>query len=113
VPLQLRLAEAAAEVDTARTLHGANVREILDQAGQGESFSSLDRARYVRNASFTVKLCGQAVNRLFEASGARAIMDSEPIQRLHRDVQAASHHAALNWDAAAEQFGRRALDLGE
>ncbi len=112
VPLQLRLAEASAEVDTARMLHCANVREILDRGSQGRSFSLLDRARYLRDASFTVSLCVQAVNRLYEASGARAIMDSEPIQRLHRDVHAASHHAALSWDAAAEQFGRRALGLG-
>jgi 3-hydroxy-9,10-secoandrosta-1,3,5(10)-triene-9,17-dione monooxygenase len=53
----------------------------------------------------------QAVNRLFEGSGARAVMDSEPIQRLHRDVHAASHHAALAWDVWAEQFGRHALGL--
>ncbi len=112
VPLQLRLAEASAEVDAARTLHSADVREILDRSCQGESFPPLDRVRYVRDAAFTVSLCLRAVNRLYEASGARAILDSEPIQRLHRDVHAASHHAALRWDAAAEQFGRQALGLG-
>jgi 3-hydroxy-9,10-secoandrosta-1,3,5(10)-triene-9,17-dione monooxygenase len=51
----------------------------------------------------------QAVNRLFEASGAHAVLESAPIQRLHRDVHAASHHAALTWDVAAENFGRLAL----
>lgn len=111
VPLQLRLARASAEVDTARMQHRANIREILDRASQGGSFPPLDRARYVRDASFTVNLCVQAVNRLYGASGGRAIMNSEPIQRLHRDVHAASHHAALSWDAAAEQYGRRALGL--
>jgi 3-hydroxy-9,10-secoandrosta-1,3,5(10)-triene-9,17-dione monooxygenase len=45
------------------------------------------------------------VNRLFEAGGARAILDGDPIQRLHRDAHAASHHAGLAWDAAATQFG--------
>ncbi len=113
VPLQLRLAEASAEVDTARSLHRANVREILDRASEGGSFQPLDRARYLRDASFTVTLCVQAVNRLYAASGARGIMDSQPIPRLHRDVNAASHHAALSWDAAAEQFGRLALGLGD
>lgn len=110
VPLQLRLAEASAEVDTARMLHRTNVQEILDRASG--SFPPLDHVRYQRDASFAVNLCVRAVNRLYEASGARAIMDTEPIQRLHRDVHAASHHAALGWDGAAEQFGRRALDLG-
>jgi 3-hydroxy-9,10-secoandrosta-1,3,5(10)-triene-9,17-dione monooxygenase len=113
VAQQLRLAEASAEVDTARKLHRADVREILDRAGQGASFPPLDRARYLRDASFTVNLCVKAVNRLYEASGGRAIMEAEPIQRLYRDVHAASHHAALNWDVAAEQFGRHALGLGD
>jgi 3-hydroxy-9,10-secoandrosta-1,3,5(10)-triene-9,17-dione monooxygenase len=58
------------------------------------------------------RLCVQAVNRLFEAGGARAIVDSEPLQRFHRDAHAASHHAALSWDVAAEAFGRHALGLG-
>jgi alkylation response protein AidB-like acyl-CoA dehydrogenase len=112
VPQQLRLAEASAEVDTARTLHRADVRTILDRADQGGSFSPLERAGYLRDAAFAVNLCVQAVNRLYAASGARALKDSEPIQRLHRDVHAASHHAALGWDAAAEQFGRQVLGLG-
>jgi len=33
------------------------------------------------------------------------------MQRFHRDVHAASHHAALTWDVIAEQFGRQALRL--
>lgn len=37
------------------------------------------------------------------------LLDSEPIQRLHRDAHAASHHAALTWDTWAQEFGRQAL----
>jgi 3-hydroxy-9,10-secoandrosta-1,3,5(10)-triene-9,17-dione monooxygenase len=111
VPRQLRLAEASAEVDTARMLHRASVREILDRASLGGSFTPLDRARYQRDMAFTVNLSVQAANRLYAASGAGAVMDSAPIQRLHGDVHVASHHAALSWDAAAEQFGRQALGL--
>lgn len=111
VATQLRLAEASAEVDAARVLHRAEVRAILDSSSDGQRFSPLDRARSVRNASFTANLCLRAVNRLYEGSGAWAIMETGPIQRLYRDVNAGCHHAALNWDAAAEQFGRRALGV--
>jgi hypothetical protein len=38
-------------------------------------------------------------------------MVSEPMQRHHRDAHSASHHAALGWDVAAEEFGRQALSL--
>jgi 3-hydroxy-9,10-secoandrosta-1,3,5(10)-triene-9,17-dione monooxygenase len=53
----------------------------------------------------------QAVNRLFEASGGSAISETSPLQRFHRDVHAASHHQGINWDAAAENFGRQTLGL--
>jgi len=111
VALQLRLAEAAAEVDAARALHRQDIREILDRAARGEGFSELDRIRYRRDKAFIARLCVRAVDRLFEASGARAVLDAEPIQRCHRDAHGASHHAALSWDLIAEQFGRQALGL--
>lgn len=110
--LQLRLAEASAEVDAARALQRHDVRELLDKAARAETPSERDRARYRRDKAFIAKLCVRAVNRLFEGSGARAVLDSEPIQRFHRDAHAASHHAALAWDVWAEQFGRQALGLG-
>ena len=111
VPLQMRLAEASAEVDAARALHRHDIREMLDKAAREETFTERDRARYRRDKAFTAKLCVAAVNRLFEAGGARAVLDTEPIQRFHRDAHGASHHAALSWDAVAEQFGRQALGL--
>src|SRR5262245_7612115 len=111
VAMQLRLAEAAAEVDAARALHRHDVAEMLDKAAREAEFTPLDRARYRRDKAFVARLCVQAVNRLFEASGARGVLDSEPIQRFHRDAHGASHHAALTWDPVAEQYGRAALGL--
>jgi len=113
VPLQLRLAEASAEVDAARALHRHDVREMFDKAARGLAFTEMDRVRYRRDKAFVARLCVQAVNRLFEASGAHAVLESDPIQRFHRDVYGASHHAALTWDPPAEQFGRQALGVGK
>jgi 3-hydroxy-9,10-secoandrosta-1,3,5(10)-triene-9,17-dione monooxygenase len=111
VPLQLRLAEASAEVDAARVLHRHDVLEMLDKAARGDAFTDADRARYRRDKAFVARLSVQAVNRLFEAGGARAVLASDPLQRFHRDAHGAAHHAALGWDIAAEQFGRQALGL--
>jgi 3-hydroxy-9,10-secoandrosta-1,3,5(10)-triene-9,17-dione monooxygenase len=110
--LQLRLAEASAEVDAARALQRHDVRELFEGAARGETPGEADRARYRRDKAFVARLCVRAVNRLFEASGARAVMDAEPIQRFHRDAHAASHHQALAWDMWAEQYGRQAFGLG-
>jgi 3-hydroxy-9,10-secoandrosta-1,3,5(10)-triene-9,17-dione monooxygenase len=111
VALQLRLAEASAEVDAARTLHRHDIREIVDKAAAGQAFTDLDRARYRRDKGFVTRLCVQAVNRLFEAGGAAAVLDADPLQRFHRDAHSASHHAALVWDVHAENYGRQALGL--
>jgi alkylation response protein AidB-like acyl-CoA dehydrogenase len=109
VPLQLRLAEASAQVDAARAIHRGTVGEMLERAAAGDSFTELERARFRRDKAFVARLCVQAVDRLFEAGGAHAVLDSDPLQRFHRDAHAASHHAALGWDAAAEAYGREAL----
>jgi 3-hydroxy-9,10-secoandrosta-1,3,5(10)-triene-9,17-dione monooxygenase len=111
VLVQVRLAEASVEVDAARELHRRCIREILEKAERREEFTPLQRARYRRDKNYAARLCVQAVNRLFEASGGRAILESEAMQRLHRDANAASHHQGLSWDAAAEEFGRQALGL--
>ena len=84
---------------------------MLEKAARGEEFTPLARARYRRDKTFAARLCVQAVNRLFEASGGGAIFESEAIQRCHRDAHAASHHQGLSWDAAAEDFGRQSLGL--
>jgi 3-hydroxy-9,10-secoandrosta-1,3,5(10)-triene-9,17-dione monooxygenase len=107
VLVQLRLAEAAVEVDAARELHRRAICDMLEKAERGEEFTRLERARYRRDKTFTAKLCVQAVNRLFEASGGRALLESSR-SRCHRDVNAASHHQGISWDAAAEDFGRQA-----
>jgi 3-hydroxy-9,10-secoandrosta-1,3,5(10)-triene-9,17-dione monooxygenase len=109
--VQARLAEAAVEVDAARELFRHSIADMLRKAEQGETYTPLERARYRRNKNFAARLCVQAVNRLFEASGGGAILESAAMQRFHRDVHAASHHQALSWDAAAEDFGRQALGL--
>jgi 3-hydroxy-9,10-secoandrosta-1,3,5(10)-triene-9,17-dione monooxygenase len=118
VAIQLRLAEASAEVDAARALHRHDVREMFEKAARAEAFTAVDRARYRRDKAFIARLCVQAANRLFEAGGAHAVLESNALQRFHRDVHGASHHAALQWDAVAEQFrppgpGSRAGRLAE
>jgi alkylation response protein AidB-like acyl-CoA dehydrogenase len=70
VPVQVRLAEAAAEVEAARALLQHAIADMLAKAERGEAFTPLERARYRRDKNFAAKLCVQAVNRLFEAAAA-------------------------------------------
>jgi len=107
--MQIRVAEACAELDAARALLLSDMREMLQRGARCEPFSELERARYPRDRAFITKLCLQAANRLFEASGGHAIFQSEPMQRFYRDAQAATHRETMLLDVAGQPFGRIAM----
>jgi len=109
--IQLRVAEAEAEVHAARPIMQEDGREVFAGARRHEMPTLEDRPRYRHNRAYVAKLCVGAVNRVFEASGGHALYDSSPIQRFHRDAHAASHHSGLSWDTVAEQYGRIRLGL--
>ncbi len=111
VGLQLRLAEADAEIRAARALLHEDSREIFDRARECRMPTLEERARYRRDQAFIAKLSVQAVNRIFEAAGGRTLFDSHPLQRFHRDIHAASHHVSLAWDSPAEQYGKARLGI--
>ncbi len=106
-----RLAEATAEVGCARLLMRHDLDEMLGRAARDEPLSTEARLRYRRDHCYVAALSVRAVNRLFEASGGHAILESSPLQRAHRDVHAGSHHVILTWDGPAEQYGRVRLGL--
>jgi 3-hydroxy-9,10-secoandrosta-1,3,5(10)-triene-9,17-dione monooxygenase len=107
--MQIRLAQAAVEVRSARLLYNATVREFMAKGERAEAFSSLERAGYVRDKAFVVQLCMQAINRLFDVSGGRALYTSQHIQRIHRDAHALSHRDGFILDFAGEAWGKEML----
>ena len=109
--VQMRVAEAAAEVDAARTLCRSLIAEHAHRGGSGDAFTLEDRARFRRTQAYAARLCVHAVNRVFEAAGGHAIYERNPLQRLHRDVHAGSHQVALSWDDNAVLYGRVRLGL--
>ena len=109
--VQLRLSQASAELDAARALMRGDPREIFQKAKSGESFSTLERARFRRDKAFVAQLCLNSVNRLFEISGGHAIFDSGSMQRFHRDIQAAVRRDGFIMELGGLQYGRVALGL--
>lgn len=110
MPMQIRLAEAAAEIDGVALLLERACRDVA-RGTRGEIELDLAvRARIRRDTAYAVRVCTRAVDRLFEASGAHGLFDSSPLQRAFRDLHAMSAHAFLNWDQSAAIFG--ALEMG-
>jgi len=111
VPLQVRLAEAAAQVDCARLVLRHRLTEIEADVAAGRTPGTGARAVYWRDGAYVVQLCRRAIHTLFEASGGSAVSSCSSFQRSWRDLQTMAAHISLRWDEAAERFGRSALGL--
>ena len=109
--VQVRLAEATMEVETARLIMHHDIHNILDRARCHATPTLEERLRARRNVAYVATLCVRAMNRLFDGSGGYALFDASPLQRFHRDMHAASHHVSFSWDTASEQYGRVLLGL--
>jgi 3-hydroxy-9,10-secoandrosta-1,3,5(10)-triene-9,17-dione monooxygenase len=109
--MQMRIAEAAALVDTAEALMFRDCDEATAMAAAGEPADLERKARYRRDGAYGATICTQAVDLIFAAAGGGAIYDSNPLQRSFRDIHAANAHFMLNWDVNGAVWGRVALGL--
>jgi alkylation response protein AidB-like acyl-CoA dehydrogenase len=109
--MQLRVAEAAAEIDAARALILSDCREAMATVERGEPLTVEQRIRLRRNQGFTTKLLVSAIDRLFAAGGGRAIYLDHFLQRAFRDIHAAASHLGLSWDLVGTLWSEHALGL--
>ena len=103
---QIRVAEAAAEIEAAWTLLGRDCVEVHARAEAGEVPTLEERARWRRNDSFTGNMLVRAVDRLMALQGAGGNSEKSPLQRHWRDVHTLASHIALAWDAQGANYGR-------
>jgi 3-hydroxy-9,10-secoandrosta-1,3,5(10)-triene-9,17-dione monooxygenase len=108
---QWRLAESAAEIDTARDRMLGNFAEMMRLARAAEEIPLSFRARVRWDAGKATDWSVRAVDRLMMASGARGVFLDNPIQRAWRDVHAMQAHASNNVERAAAVFARSEFGL--
>lgn len=107
VPVQIKIAEIAAQIDAAELL----LRRALATARAHYTAMSLEiRAHLRRDYVYAVHALRKAMDDLIRISGSSGLMDNNPVQRCWRDVHAISSHVMMNWDVPAENFGR--LEFG-
>ncbi len=109
--LQLHIAEAAAQIDCARLLMMRDTGDAMTAMHDKRELTLAERARNRRDHAYIVRLCREAVGRLFGAVGGQGIFLGHDAQRKFRDIHAMSGHLALNWDIAGTTYGRVAFDL--
>jgi 3-hydroxy-9,10-secoandrosta-1,3,5(10)-triene-9,17-dione monooxygenase len=107
----LDLAEATLRVTSARLLL-EDASEIVRAAGErAEPLSVAALAELRARKAFVVRLCTEAIDRLFASSGGGALQETNPLQRHWRDVHAIQAHAGMNWSAHAQNYGGIAVGL--
>jgi len=111
VGIQMRVAEAQGEVEVASMLVEKNCSLLDDAMTLNEPpMSAVAQVQIHWNSSYAVELCRRATERVFAVAGAHAIYDTSELQRLHRDISTACHHAIVDFDGIKETRGR--LELG-
>ena len=105
--VQIRVAEAAAEIDAACALLLKDCDEAMTIAETDEKPALPQRARWRLNNAFAGQLCLRAIERLHPLIGARGINDPDSLFLLAwRDIHAAVSQITMAWDIQAVNAGR-------
>jgi 3-hydroxy-9,10-secoandrosta-1,3,5(10)-triene-9,17-dione monooxygenase len=109
--MQIKIAEAAACIDTARGIMRRHCEAAQDFAEHNEVPDMTTKVTWRRDGAFSAGLCERAVDVLFKCGGGAALFDDHPLQRAFRDVHAATAHISMIWEPQATTYGRVALGL--
>jgi alkylation response protein AidB-like acyl-CoA dehydrogenase len=102
----LQVAEATMKIDEA-AFHGERITALADAKGAaGEAWTIEERARTRADIGAISKLAKEAVGILNDASGGSSIYSDVAIQRIARDLHAASMHALITPTPNYELYGR-------
>jgi 3-hydroxy-9,10-secoandrosta-1,3,5(10)-triene-9,17-dione monooxygenase len=108
VPVQLKVAEIAAQLDAAELL-GRRALAIARKDYTG--MTTQTRTLLRRDFTYAMRMVRDAMDWLIKVSGSSGLMDNNTAQRCWRDVHAISSHVVMNWDVPAENFGRAEFGL--
>lgn len=107
----IRVANASAAITSAQMLL-ADAAAKFDAAVQSGGDPSLeDRAAIKWQAVYSIDVLRKAVTALYDAAGGSAIYSDGEFLSTFRNVHVGSHHAACDFDPAAEMFGRLLIGL--
>ncbi|SDP08838.1 acyl-CoA dehydrogenase family protein [Actinacidiphila guanduensis] len=113
VGVQIRLAEAAVKLKTAR-LHTYAVADAIDAAvGRGDDVAYGERAEYRAEYGYAAQQVLEALQILVDVHGAGAFAESSPLQQWWRDANTAARHAGLNAAVGYEVYGKFLVGVDE
>lgn len=102
----LTVGRAYAQIRAAGRVADAAVAELDRCDAEGADPSEFEVLQFHADAAYVWDACSSAVETLFHASGASAIIKRQPLQLIARNCRAGSLHAAHNLDTWLENVGR-------
>ncbi|WP_372403285.1 p-hydroxyphenylacetate 3-hydroxylase oxygenase component [Acinetobacter piscicola] len=110
-PALMRLAESTHQVAAARAFL-EKTWEDHRVHGENKIYPNAETLAFWRtNQAYAVKMCIEAVDRLFAAAGATSWLDGQELQRLFRDSHMTGAHAYTDYDVCAQILGRELMGL--
>ena len=108
---QVRIARAASEIDAAWALLTNNIRALQDYVARGVPIPLHARLKVRRDQVVGTERAIEAIDLLFENSGARALDRGGHLQRVWRDAHAGRVHAANDPERALQLYGAAEVGL--
>jgi 3-hydroxy-9,10-secoandrosta-1,3,5(10)-triene-9,17-dione monooxygenase len=105
------VADAATRIHAARSILHNSATEIASFADRRESMPMDQRAQVRMDTAYASRLCLEAVNMLYLASGGGAVALGNNVQRAWLDLHAINLHGLNCLDTAREMYGRVVLGL--
>jgi alkylation response protein AidB-like acyl-CoA dehydrogenase len=107
----LEIAEAQTKTDTARLLIRGCIDEMHKAALTDVVMAPKARAKIRMDCSYAMRLCLEATEALYIATGGRGLSNQSRIQQAARDLHAINMHALFQLKTSQEIYGRFLLDL--
>lgn len=109
--IQMRVSEAAAEIDAAHVIAETHIHALQDAAIKGTGVAPAALVKIQRDCAYIGRLCQNAVARLSEAMGAGGLNDDNDVQINQADLKGVCAHVTMGWDANCVPFGKYLLGV--
>lgn len=109
--VQLRLAEAAAAIETACLVLETRRADSVAAVASGRPITVQEVLRNRRDITFGMQQIRAGVQGLVDLCGSRSVMDADPLQAMLRDVLTIATHQAFSPAATVVPYGRWLLGL--
>lgn len=103
--VQANVADAALLIDTA-ILHAARTAHAVDR---GDRLTPVEEARVRMDGGVAARAIRAAVDKLLDVGGASRFADTDPAQRIWRDLNTAMRHPAYALETSRERYARLLL----